>query len=94
MKSAYAILKTLILSEKVSREMEQKNCYCFKVDPSANKLDIKRAVEQAFKVHVARVNTMNRKGKRKRERVVRYGRTTGHKRALVTLRTGDKIEIV
>ncbi len=94
MKSPYAILKTLILSEKISREMERANRYCFKVDPSANKIEIKQAVEQAFKVHVERVNTLNRKGKRKRQRTARYGRTSGHKRAVVTLRPGDKIDVV
>jgi len=51
MKSAYTIVKTLILWEKISREMEKSNRYCFKVEPSANKLEIKQAVEQLFKVH-------------------------------------------
>lgn len=94
MKSAYTIVKTLILSEKISREMEKTGRYCFKVDSAANKLEIKRAVEQLFKVHVVKVNTMHRKGKRKRERTARYGRTAGHKRALVTLKAGEKIEVV
>ena len=94
MKSAYTIIKTLILSEKISREMEKANRYCFKVEPSANKLEIKQAVEQLFKVHVVKVNTMRRKGKLKRERAARYGRTSFHKRALVTLKAGDKIEVV
>ena len=94
MKSAYTIVKTLILSEKISREMEKNNRYCFKVEPAANKLEIKQAVEQLFKVHVVKVNTMRRKGKLKRERAARYGRTSGHKRAIVTLKAGDKIEIV
>ena len=94
MKSAYTIVKTLILSEKISRDMEKANRYCFKVEPSANKLEIKQAVEQLFKVHVVKVNTMRRKGKLKRERTARYGRTSSHKRAIVTLKAGDKIEIV
>lgn len=94
MKSAYTIVKTLVLSEKISREMEKSNRYCFKVDPAANKLEIKKAVEQLFKVHVVKVNTMNRKGKYKRERTARYGLTSSHKRAMVTLKAGDKIEIV
>ena len=94
MKSAYTIVKTLILSEKISREMEKSNRYCFKGEPTANKMEIKQAVEQLFKVHVVKVNTMRRKGKLKRERAARYGRTSCHKRAMVTLKAGDKIEIV
>ncbi len=94
MKSAYTIIKTLILSEKISREMEKAGRYCFKVDSSANKLEIKQAVEQLFNVHVVKVNTMHRKGKLKRERTARYGRSAGHKRALVTLKAGEKIEVV
>jgi len=94
MKSPYTIVKKLILSEKISREMEKARSYCFKVEPSANKLEIKKAVEQLFKVHVVKVNTMRRKGKLKRERAARYGRTSSQKRAIVTLKAGDKIEIV
>ena len=94
MKSPYTIVKTLILSEKISREMEKAGSYCFKVEPSANKLEIKKAVEQLFKVHVVKVNTMRRKGKLKRERAARYGRTSFQKRAIVKLKAGDKIEIV
>jgi large subunit ribosomal protein L23 len=94
MKSAYSIIRTLVLSEKNSREMEKSNRYCFKVAPTANKLEIKRAVEQLFKVRVVKVNTLHRKGKLKRERTARYGRTSSGKRALVTLKPGDKIEIV
>lgn len=93
MKSAYAIVQTLILSEKISREMEKLNRYCFRVAPSANKQEIKRAVEQLFKVHVTKVNTLRRKGKPKRERTANYGRTALQKRAYVTLKAGDKIEI-
>ncbi|MBI2438340.1 MAG: 50S ribosomal protein L23 [Lentisphaerae bacterium] len=94
MKSPYTIVKTLILSEKISRGIEKANRYCFKVAPEANKREIKRAVEQLFKVHVVQVNTMRRKGKLRRERTAGYGRTAFHKRALVTLKEGDKIEIV
>ncbi|MDD5482708.1 MAG: 50S ribosomal protein L23 [Kiritimatiellae bacterium] len=93
MKSPHVILQTLRLSEKGSREIEKHNCYFFKVDPAANKLEIKRAVEEIFKVHVAGVNTMNCRGKKKRERSMKYGRTSSYKKAMVTLRKGEKIEI-
>ncbi|MBI2442015.1 MAG: 50S ribosomal protein L23 [Lentisphaerae bacterium] len=94
MKPAYTIVNTLIMSEKISRDIEKANRYCFKVAPAANKQEIKQAVEQLFKVHVVKVNTLRRKGKPKRERTASYGHTALQKRALVTLRAGDKIEIV
>ena len=94
MKSPYTIIKTLSLSEKGARETEKHNCYFFKVDPAANKLEIKKAIEAIFKVHVVKVNTMNCRGKRKRERTMQYGRTSSFKKAMVTLKPGEKIEIV
>jgi len=93
MKSAYTTLTTLILSEKISREMEARNCYCFQVDPAANKRSIKQAVEEVFKVHVVKVNTLRRKGKCRRERTPNYGRTALRKRAWVTVKPGEKIEV-
>lgn len=94
MKSPYTIIDKMILSEKISRGMEVLGSYCFKVHPLANKLEIKRAVEQIFNVHVTKVNTLHRKGKLKRERSMRYGRTAASKRAMVTLQSGEKIETV
>ena len=94
MKSPYKVIETLNLSEKSSREIEHHNCYLFKVDQSANKQDIRKAIESIFKVHVIGVNTMNCKGKLKRERSMKYGRTPSYKKAMVTLQKGEKIEIV
>ena len=94
MKSPYQIIQTLSISEKSSRETEKHNCYAFRVDSAANKHEIKRAVETIFKVRVAKVNTMNCRGKLKRERSMKYGRTSSYKKARVTLQKGDKIEIV
>ncbi|MFN2351100.1 MAG: 50S ribosomal protein L23 [Kiritimatiellia bacterium] len=94
MKSAYSIIQTLLLTEKTNREREADNRYCFKVATTANKLEIKQAVEKIFKVKVLKVNTFNRKGKLRRERTMKFGRTAASKRALVTLQPGDKIEIV
>jgi len=94
MKSPYKIIQSLILSEKGSRETEKHNCYLFRVDRSANKIEIKRAVETIYKVHVVKVNTMNCRGKMKRERTAKYGRTSAYKKACVTLKAGEKIEIV
>ena len=81
-----------VLSEKSYGLMEQ-NTYTFFVDPSANKTQIKIAVEQIFGVDVASVNTANREGKRKRSRTG-YGQRKNTKRAYVTLREGsDSIDI-
>lgn len=93
MKTAGGIVKTLVLSEKISKGIAKNNRYCVRVDGSANKLEIKKAVESLFKVHVVKVNTLIRKGKRKRERTRAYGRTSASKRALVTLKAGDSIDI-
>ena len=94
MKTAYSIIRKLMLTEKNSRAIEQDNSYCFQVESSANKLEIKQAVEQIFKVKVVNVNAMNRQGKLRRERTLKYGRTAAVKKAMVTLKPGDKIEIV
>jgi large subunit ribosomal protein L23 len=69
------------------------NKYLFKVDPAANKLEIKLAVEDFFKVKVVKVNTMNYDGKKRRERTLHYGKKADWKRAVVTLKDGDKIDL-
>ena len=81
-----------VLSEKSYGLMEQ-NTYTFYVSPSANKTQIKIAVEEIFGVDVASVNTVNREGKRKRSRTG-FGKRKDTKRAYVTLREGsDPIDI-
>ena len=81
-----------IVSEKSYDLIEETNTYTFEVDPRSNKEEIRDAVEAVFEVKVIRVNTMNRKGKVKRQ-----GWTTGRrkntKRALVTLATGNSIDL-
>lgn len=92
--SADKVLKNLRLTEKSNQLSSNYGQYTFEVYPSATKHTVREAVEQAFKVTVRRVNIINRKGKPKRTR--RGLRTTGSdsKRAIVTLKQGDKIEIV
>ncbi|WIM68083.1 50S ribosomal protein L23 [Corynebacterium breve] len=81
-----------VLSEKTYALMEQ-NTYTFFVNPSANKTQIKIAVEEIFGVQVASVNTANREGKRKRSRTG-FGKRKDTKRAYVTLREGsDSIDV-
>lgn len=91
MKDPRDILKKPVVTEK-STSLLQDNKYTFVVDPSANKTEIKQAVEKVFKVKVEKVNTMNVKGKIKRVRRI-PGRTPDTKKAIVTLKKGDKIEI-
>ena len=80
-----------VITEK-SMANRQNNVYTFKVAKDATKTDIKKAVEEAFKVSVKSVNTLNTKSKRRR--VGRYsGRTKTYKKAIVTLESGSSIEI-
>lgn len=80
-----------VISEKSYGLMDQ-NQYTFLVRPSANKTQIKIAVEKIFEVKVDSVNTINRDGKRKRTRFG-YGKRPDTKRAIVSVRDGDRIDI-
>lgn len=92
MKNALEAVRGLHITEKGTLLAGQ-NKYLFKVDPSANKLEIKRAIEDFFKVKVVKVNTMNYDGKKSRQRTARYGNKPDWKRAVVTLKEGDKIDL-
>ena len=87
------IVKKLLVTEKGTRLKEAGNQYVFEVDRDANKLEIRREVEQRFNVKVKDVNTMTRPGKAKRLRTASYGRTSDWKRAVVTLQAGQTIEM-
>ncbi|MGB9802961.1 50S ribosomal protein L23 [Desulfofundulus sp.] len=91
MKNPRDILKRPVVTEK-SMSLLADNKYTFIVDPRANKVEIKKAVEELFKVKVEKVNTMRVKGKAKRVRNI-VGRRPDVKKAIVTLRKGDKIEL-
>ncbi len=87
------VLVRPVVSEKTYGLMEQ-NVYVFIVHPHANKLEIRRAVEEAFGVKVDNVNTLNRRGKSTRNRRTNVpGRRADTKRAFVTLHSGDKIDL-
>jgi large subunit ribosomal protein L23 len=82
-----------IVSEKSYALIEQ-NVYTFKVHPDATKPEIKDAVREIFGVEPVGVNTLNRKGKRKRNRrSFTFGQRADTKRALVTLAEGDSIDL-
>ena len=91
MKSSYLIIKALLRTEK-STLQEAQDKYLFLVDNNAAKIEIKRAVEEIYKVKVSKVNTLIAPGKLKR---VRYqvGHTPDSKKAIVTLIKGQKIEV-
>ena len=94
MNNSYEVIKKILLTEKGTRLAEEQNKYLFRVDPKANKVEIKSAVEELFKVRVMAVNTMSRKGKKKRQRTAHYGMTSDWKRAVVTLHEDDKINLI
>jgi len=82
-----------VVSEK-SYAAYDGNVYTFVVAPDANKIEVKQAIEAIFNVKVKNVNTLNRGGKRKRNRRTgTWGTRTGQKRAIVTLAGDDRIEI-
>jgi large subunit ribosomal protein L23 len=80
-----------VVSEKSYAGLDQ-NRYTFLVHPGANKTEIKEAIQKIWNVQVLSVNTMIRRGKQKRTRMVQ-GRRPDQKRAIVTLAPGDSIEI-
>jgi large subunit ribosomal protein L23 len=82
-----------VVSEKSYALMET-GVYTFIVNPSANRIEIRNAVEEIFGVRVLKVNTLNRKGKRKRNRKsFSFGTRADSKRAIVTLQPGDRIDL-
>ena len=90
MRSAYDIIKSPVVTEKLARHAEAGNVVVFRVRPDANKIEIKNAVEAIWKVDVEAVRTINYDGK-----VKRMGRFTGRranwKKAIVTLAEGQTI---
>lgn len=81
-----------VVSEKSYDLIQDFNTYTFIVDPRANKTEIKQAVQNIFDVRVVSVNTINRRGKRKRTGYV-VGRRKNTKRAMVKLAVGHSIDI-
>jgi large subunit ribosomal protein L23 len=82
-----------IVSEK-SYQLVEQNAYTFRVHPDASKPEISDAIRAIFNVKVVKVNTLNRKGKRKRDRRTgNYGTRPDTKRAIVTLADGDSIPL-
>lgn len=89
--TSYDIIKSLLRTEKSTAHLEPVGKYLFLVAKSANKIQVKQAVEEIYKVKVKDVNTVVSPGKLKR---VRYqlGKTPDYKKAVVTLKEGQKID--
>ncbi|EHM09741.1 ribosomal protein L23 [Thermanaerovibrio velox DSM 12556] len=87
---AHDIILRPVITEKSSRLMEH-NQYTFEVHRGANKIQVRKAVEEIFKVKVVRVNTINVKSKPKRLGAY-LGRSRSWKKAIVTLAPGERIE--
>ena len=93
MKDPRDVVIAPVVSEK-SYEQREKNVYVFKVQTSASKPEIRNAIESIFDVTVTKVNTLNRKGKvRRNRRNNTLGKRADTKRAIVTLAEGDSIQI-
>jgi large subunit ribosomal protein L23 len=93
MNEPYEIIQTVVFTEKATLLAETLNKYVFRVNPRANKIQIKLAVERLFKKKVVRVSTCNYAGKKKRQRTAAAGRAADWKKAIVTLKQGDKIDL-
>jgi large subunit ribosomal protein L23 len=88
---AYDVIKRPVVSEKTSIQKEAANQVTFEVDRRANRVQIRKAVEEVFKVHVTGVRTMQVKGKvKQRGRIV--GKRRDWKKAVVTLVAGERID--
>ena len=93
MKHIYSIIKKPLFTEKGGNLKEVQNKILVEVSKDANKIDIKRSIEEIFKVKVEKVSTINVSGKWKR-----YGRSVGkrpdRKKAIITLKKGEKLDFI
>jgi large subunit ribosomal protein L23 len=89
--NAFDIIKTVRLTEKGTRQSEKYNQYTVVADRLATKPQIKQAVQELFKVKVEKINTLNVRGKSRRQRTTQAGKAPNWKKAIVTLKEGDKI---
>lgn len=90
------LIKPILTEKQTAISEEFPNRYGFRVAPSANKVEIKNAVEQMYGVKVDRINTINYPGKRKSRFTkagVVNGRTSAYKKAIVTLKEGEVIDL-
>ena len=91
--NSFEIIKTVRLTEKGTTQGEKFNQYTVVADRRANKVQIRQAVQELFKVKVLGVNTLNVRGKERRKRTAAAGQNSNWKKAIVTLKDGDKISL-
>jgi large subunit ribosomal protein L23 len=91
--NSFEIVKTVRLTEKGTRQGEKLNQFTVVADRRANKVQIRHAVQELFKVKVIKVNTLNVRGKFRRQRTAQAGKAPDWKKAIVTLKEGDKISL-
>ncbi|MDX2470159.1 MAG: 50S ribosomal protein L23 [SAR324 cluster bacterium] len=91
MTSQYRLIKQPYITEKVMYMREMNNKVVFKVRGDVTKIELKKAVEKIFSVTVENVNTINVKGKKKRQGLIQ-GQRSDWKKAIITLKEGDSIE--
>ena len=89
--NSFEIIKTVRLTEKGTTLSERFNQYTVVADRRANNIQIRHAVQELFKVKVIDVSTMNVRGKYRRQRTTNAGKAPDWKKAIVTLKEGDKI---
>lgn len=89
------VIKEVKITEKANELSSEQNKYTFEVFPSCNRIQVRKAIESMFQVKVTKVNILNKKGKSKRNpRQKKPGRTSDVKLAIVSLKQGDKIELI
>jgi large subunit ribosomal protein L23 len=88
----YQIIKKPLSSEKSVGDRETSNSYHFEVDRKVNKIQVKEAIEKLFEVKVLAVRTLNKVGKTRKHRNKIF-KTSGWKKAIVTLKEGDRIDL-
>ena len=91
--NAFEVIKTVRVTEKGAMQAEKHNQYTVVADCRANKVQIREAVEELFKVTVLGVSTLNVRGKLRRQRTRQAGKAPDWKKAIVTLKKGEKIAL-
>lgn len=91
--TSFDIIKTIRITEKSTLQADKHNQYTVVADRRATAPQIKRAVQDLFKVKVQRVNTLNVRGKARRQNTAAAGHTSDWKKAIITLKEGEKIDL-
>ena len=90
---SYSIVVAPVLTEKSAHMAREQGKYTFRVAKSANKIQIAKAIEEIFNVDVTQVNTMTVQGKERQQSFKSKGRTPDWKKAIVTLKPGQTIDL-